>query len=97
MNKRQPEYRFDLELHTRETVERKFQCSARLETALTDEETGGRTVMKFALTDAAKTIVYAWGEPREQDWAPPKVIIVPASAEVNSEAAAIEFQGRAIS
>jgi hypothetical protein len=97
MKKRAQEYRFNLEVHTREAIERKFQCPATMETALTGPETGQRTIFKFELHDPAKTIVYAWNEPREYDWAPPKVIMVPANAEVTSEIAALEFQARSVS
>jgi len=90
--KRQPEYRFDPEQHVKEAVERKFGCSARLETALTSPETRGHTVMLFQLDNPDRAKVYGWVQPREEHPWIPTVVIVPASAEVSSEAAAVESQ-----
>src|ERR1043166_4000929 len=92
--KRPPEYRFDPEQHVREAVERKFACSARLETALTAPETLGRTVMLFQLDNSDQAKVYAWVQLREEHSWIPTVVIVPASAEVSSEAAAVQSQSR---
>ena len=93
--KRQPEYRFDPEQHVREAIERKFGCSARLDTALTAPETRGHTVMLFDLDNPERTKVYGWVQPRKEHPWIPTVIIVPASAEVSSEAAAVESQSKA--
>jgi len=92
--KRQPEYRFDPEQHVREAVEREFGCSARLETALTASETRGHTVMLFPLNNPERAKVYGWVQAREQHPWIPTVVIVPASAEIVSEAAAVESQSK---
>lgn len=92
---RDQQYMLDPERHARAEVERKFGCSATLQTALTGPQTGERTVMLFSLSDPARGDVYAWNEQREgMPWAPPKVIIVPVTADVNSEIAAIESQAK---
>jgi hypothetical protein len=92
MKKSQPEYRFDTEQHVREAVERKFKCSARLETALTSHETRDYTVMLFQLDNPDQKKVYAWVQPREEHPSIPTVKIVPVSDEVSSEAAAVDFE-----
>lgn len=92
--KRQPEYRFDLEQKVREAVERKFSCSAKLETALTAPETHGQTVMLFQLDNHERAKVYGWIQPMELHPSIPTVVIVPASAEVSSEAAAVKSQSK---
>ena len=92
--KRQPEYRFDPEQHAREAVERRFGCAARLETALTAPETRGHTVMLFQLDMSDRARVYAWVQSREEHPWIPTVVIVPVSAEVSSEAAAVESQSK---
>jgi hypothetical protein len=91
---RQPEYRFDPEQHVREAVERKFGCSARLETMRSGPETRGHTVMLFELDNPDQGKVYGWVQPREEHPWIPTVVIVPASADVSSEAAAVESQIR---
>lgn len=92
--KRQPEYRFDPEQQARDAVERRFGCSAKLETALTAPETRGHTVMLFQLDNPDRAQVYAWVQPREEHPWIPTVVIVSASAEVSSEAAAVESQSK---
>lgn len=90
--KRQPEYRFNLEQHTKEAIERKYQCEAKMQEAMTGTvpKIGVVTLFKFDLKDAARTIVYAWNEPREQAWAPPKTMIF-SETEMTSGVAGIEF------
>ena len=80
------------EQHAREAVERRFGCSATLETALTAPATRGYTVMLFQLNNPDRAKVYAWVQPREEPPWIPTVVIVPASAEVSSETAAVESQ-----
>lgn len=92
MKKHQPEYRLEPEQHVRIAVERRFGCSATLETALTAPETRGHTVMLFQLANPDRAKVYAWVQSREDNPLIPTVVIVPASAEVSSENAAVESQ-----